>query len=139
MTFNSIEEAITYIEGVVSGAMPVMGNEMRLIMKEAIETEIYNDHENTTGTRTGQLGECADIVETTNSSVTTEYRDSGSWSSAISGEKFFPLEGYLAGSVWGKNGTYYNADPTTEAFFKANEEIPEKLKQYLISMGIDVV
>ena len=137
MTFNSIEDAMRYIESAVASSMTQMGEEMKLIMKESIEKEIYNHHGNTTGTRTGQLGNCAEIVEMNNNSVSTEYMDKGNWSSAITDEKFFPLEGFLSGSVWAPGG-YYQSDPTTEAFFECNEKIPEQLKARLRSMGIPI-
>lgn len=138
MDFNSIDEAINFIQNAVSSSLPEMGEEMRLIMNESIQKEIYNDHGNNTGTRTGQLGNCADVVEMDNNSITTEYMDKGSWNSAITGEKFFPLEGFLAGSVWAPGGGYYQSDPTTEAFFECNEKIPEQLKARLMSMGIPI-
>ena len=138
MDFNSINEAIAFIENAVASSLPQMGEEMKLIMKESIDKEIYNHHGNNTGTRTGQLGNCAEIVEIDNKGVATEYTDKGSWTSAITGEKFFPLEGFLAGSVWAPGGGYYQADPTTEAFFECNERIPNELKSYLQNLGIPI-
>lgn len=141
MTFNSIEEAMAYIENVVASSMPRMGEEMKRIMKESIDKEIYSHHPNTTGTRTGQLGNSAEIIEVSNNGVTTEYMDNGDWESLwgkTKGQHFFPLEGFLAGSVLAPGGGYYQADPTTEAFFQCNEEIPIELKQYLLSRGIPI-
>lgn len=138
MDFNSIDEAINFIENAVASSLPQIGEEMKVIMKESIEKEIYNNHGNTTGTRTGQLGNCAEISEMSNTSITTEYMDKGEWSSAITGEKFFPLEGFLAGSVWAPGGGYYQADPVTEAFFECNEKIPNELKNQLQGLGIPI-
>lgn len=138
MTFNSIEEAIAYIEGAVSKAMPMMGDEIELIMQEAITSDIYSDHGNTTGTRTGQLLESPKMTHTYADGVEVEYLDNGDWESAITGEHFFPLEGFKSGSVWSPGGGNYSADPIQTAFEKCQQEIPEKLVDLLRSLGITI-
>ena len=92
MEFDSLESCISYIKSCMAVAAPIVGEEMKEIMKQAIETDIYSAHGNTTGTRTGALGNCAEITEASMNGVTTEYMDNGGWSSAITGEGFFPLE-----------------------------------------------
>ena len=136
MTFNSIEEMNAFIEQALTNGMDAMGEEMKRIMIEAIETDIYEDHPNTTGTRTGQLKESAQVSDITNTSVEVEYADNGDWESAISGEHFFPLEGFKSGSVWAPNNSYYSADPTETAFRECEEQIPELLKKFLQGQGI---
>lgn len=139
MNFNSLDEAIAYIENAVSDAMPQMGEHMTDIMKEEIDKQIYSHHGNNTGTRTGQLGNSANVVAMDKNSVTTEYLDNGSWTSVKTGEKFFPLEGFLSTSVWAPGGGYYYADPHTESLFKCIDEIPNELKMFLMSRGIPVI
>ena len=138
MEFDSLESCISYIKSCMAAAAPIVGEEMKEIMKQAIETDIYSAHGNTTGTRTGALGNCAEITEASMNGVTTEYMDNGGWSSAITGEGFFPLEGFLGGSVWAPGGGYYSADPASTAFNECLDRIPEEYRRILAGMGVPI-
>lgn len=141
MEFTSIEEVTAFIERAVADSMDNIGHEMVEIMKDEIKDKIYQDHPNTTGTRTGQLENSPQIVEKSNNSVTTEYLDNGKWTSLFGkskGEHFFPLEGFLVGSVLAPNGGYYSADPHESAVNKCETEIPKLLVNFLRNKGIPI-
>lgn len=141
MEFKSIEEVNAFVEKVVAEGMEIMGNEMVEIMKDEIRNKIYQDHPNTTGTRTGQLENSPEIVEKNNNSVTTEYLDNGEWTSLFGkskGNHFFPLDGYLKGTVLAPNGGHYSANPHESAMSKCESEIPRLLVDFLRSRGIPI-
>lgn len=138
MEFSSLDEAINYIKQAIASSMLPIGDEMEEIMKKAIQTDIYDSHSPEVYNRTGQLGETPTITHADANGVTVEYADNGDWSSAITGEHFFPLYGFKAGKVWSPNGGYYSADPTTTAFIECQERIPEELVALLRNMGIPV-
>ena len=75
---------------------------------------------------------------------TVEFLDNGDWKSALTGEHFFPLEGWEAGKVWKKkNGAFFDYYDKTrimeESYNRCQTEIPEQFKQYLISKGLNVL
>ena len=138
MNFDSIEACLAYIEQCLGMGLENAGEEIKRIMEEQLNKEIYQNHSPTMYDRTGQLGESISVTEQTNKSVNVEYQDNGDWNSVKTGEHFFPLEGFRSGSVWAPNGGRYQADPLKEAFEISKQEIPEILKRYLQGLGIPI-
>lgn len=142
MSYNNMSELIRAVEQRIAVCMPMIGEEIQLIMTEAIETDIYQDHDTTMYQRTGDLLETPTVLSfPNNTGVVVEYMDKGDWYSVrgdTAGEHFFPLLGYLAGSVWAPNDGYYSADPTETAFEVCQEEIPHKLATLLRAGGLIV-
>lgn len=145
MQVQSIAEAINYIKATCATGMNEMGEQMKEIMKAELMEQIYADHEPSVYERTGQLENTPNIVEIDQNSVTVEFQDNGDWESAITGEPFFPLEGWEHGKVWksrSNTGFYTYYEPTTimqESEVKCKQEIPEAFKKYLISKGLNVL
>lgn len=144
MVVQNVQEAINYIRATCATGMNEMGDKMKDIMKSELMEQIYADHEPSVYQRTGQLEDSANITEVNQNSVTVEFLDNGDWKSALTGERFFPLEGWEAGKVWKKkNGAFFDYyDPTRimeESYNRCQTEIPEQFKQYLISKGLNVL
>lgn len=138
MEFNSLNEATAFIRNALSSALVDIGEDVREIMNEQIESDIYKDHSPTVYDRTGALGECAEVVDSNNDTVTIEYMDKGGWTSFKDGSHFFPLYGYKAGSVLAPNGGRYSANPFESSLERCENEISPKLREYLISRGIPI-
>ena len=144
MVVNNIQDAVRYIESVVATAMNPMGEKMKEIMQNEVNEQIYADHEPSVYERTGQMGEIAQIQSIESNSVVVEFKDNGDWTSAITEEHFFPLIGWEGGSVW-KNKNEYSVvyyPPTEiipESQIRIENEIPQELKRYLISQGLNVI
>ena len=139
MEFNSLNEATEFIRNALSSALVDIGEDVREIMNEQIENDIYKDHSPTAYDRTGALGECAEVIESGNDSVSIQYMENkGGWTSFKDGSRFFPLYGYKAGSVLAPNGGRYSANPLESSLERCENEISPKLKEYLISRGIPI-
>lgn len=154
MVVQNVQEAINYIKATCATGMNEMGEKMKDIMKSEVMEQIYADHEPTMYNRSGQLEDITNIAEVNWNSVTVEFQDNGQsspedvndgvWKSFVTGEHFFPLEGWEAGTVWKKrNGNHFDHyEPTTimqESKNRCETEIPEQFKQYLRSKGLNVL
>lgn len=144
MVVNDVQSAVNYIKSIVSTAMPTMANKMVDIMQLEVNEQIYADHEPSVYERTGQMGEIAQIHSIDMDSAVVEFKDDGDWTSVLTGEHFFPIIGWEAGRVWQfKSDTavvYY--PPTTiipDSQVNIAMKIPQELKSYLISQGLDVI
>lgn len=138
MEFNSINEAVNYIKSIAATGMNSMGEEMQDILKSEILLNIYEKYSPTIYDRTGDLEDTPQISEIDWNSVEVEYEDNGDWrSKGGTGDHFFPLEGFKAGTVWGREGE--KIDVVKDAKSKCENDIPPKFKDYLISKGLDVV
>lgn len=144
MVVNDVQSAVNYIKSIVSTAMPTMANKMVDIMQLEVNEQIYADHEPSVYERTGQMGEIAQIHSIDMDSVVVEFKDDGDWTSVLTGEHFFPIIGWEAGRVWQFKSdtavTYY--PPTTiipDSQVNIAMKIPQELKSYLISQGLDVI
>lgn len=144
MANQNMQSIINSIIATCATGMNEMGENMKDIMKSELMEQIYADHEPIEYQRTGQLEDTANITEVNQNSVTVEFLDNGNWKSTLTGERFFPLEGWEAGKVWKKkNGAFFDYyDPTRimeESYNRCQTEIPEQFKQYLRSKGLNVL
>lgn len=144
MVVNDVQSAVNYIKSIVSTGMNPMAEEMKNIMQSEVNEQIYADHEPTVYERTGQMGEIVEIKIVGTDYTTVEFKDNGDWMNASETQHFFPLLGWEAGMVWRvkSNNDIEYYPPTNiidDSKVKINTEIPQKLKGYLISQGLDVI
>lgn len=140
MDINSSEELERVIKELVHQSFPMVANEMIDVMLDEIKNQIYDDHEpKYYQPRTGQLQDSPQIVDISYDTIEVEYQDNGGWSSVITGEPFFPLEGFEVGSVWAPHGKFYKTNLMEEALRRCEEVATKKIKEYLRSQGIDVL
>lgn len=147
MVFNSIEEVITYIENIIPGVLNECSYDMQEIMINEIMEQVYIGHSSESYPRTGQLLDSPQMVDINNNSVTMEFVDNGDWHSVFPPhEHMFAFAAEEAGTVWDKgtnsNTGEYKYKPATNihevSVNRCKAEIPPKLKEYLISMGIPI-
>lgn len=147
MDFNSIDEAIAFIENAIPNALNECSYDMQEIMIDEIVKQVYKGHTSESYPRTGQLMDTPQMVEITNDSVTMEFVDNGDWHSVFPPhEHMFAFAAEEAGKVWDKgtnsNTGEYKYKPATNmheaSFNRCQNEIPNKLKEYLLSTGIPV-
>lgn len=127
MTFNSIEEAITYVESCVSNSMLSIANEIKIIMDDVTIEQVE-----------GVTNQIFDSVVPSSSGNTAEasFEDTGQWNSAISGEEVGnPIKFLEAGTTWNRGAS----NIMNTAFEQCEEIIPSKLVEMLRQMGIDIV
>lgn len=143
MNFNSIDDAIKYIEGVCQNGLKSMGKEMTDIMEDEIFNQIYLDHIPKYYERTGDLLDTPKATVSTNN-VSAEFEDNGDWSSVRKGHPhFFPLIAWEeTGTVWRSKddggGFYPKTKIVNKSYQRCDKEIPPKFKEYLIKKGLDV-
>lgn len=147
MVFNSIDEAIAYVENAIPGVLNECSYDMEEIMRNEIMEQVYRANSPNVYSRTGQLMDSPQMVNINNNSVTMEFTDNGSWNSVFPPyQHMFPLQLFEEGKVWDKGtntmiGLYKYMSPTNimdSSVNKCETEIPQKFKQYLISRGIPI-
>lgn len=127
MEFNSVEEAITYVESCVSNSMPSIANEIKIIMDDVTIDQVE-----------GVTNQIFDSVVPSSSGNTAEasFEDTGQWNSAITGEEVGnPIKFLEAGTTWNRGAS----NIMNTAFEQCEEIIPSKLVEMLRQMGIDIV
>lgn len=143
MNFDSIEEAVKYIEGLVPEGLNSVKDDFIDIMQKEIETQIYKHHKPEIYERTEQLRNTP-TATVNNNYLHAEFEDNGDWTSWKKPHPhFFPM---IAWDEWGSvirsenqgGGTYDKTNILLKSYQKCDEEIPPKFKQFLISKGLNV-
>ncbi|MGL4453107.1 MAG: hypothetical protein ACRCTZ_18250 [Sarcina sp.] len=126
MIFNSIESVTAYVEMVLNSAMPKTGEDIKQIMDEVTQDQVK-----------GWTYQMFDSVESDGygHEAYAEFRDNGHWESIITGESVGnPIKFLEAGTTWNRGAS----NIMDESFSRCKQEIPEKLKKYLVSRGIPI-
>lgn len=142
MKFSSLEEMISYIEKAQSSVIMDLGEDMKDIMKEEIQKQVYNSYSPKDYGRTGQLLDSPQIKYVNNNYICVEFMMMGDWKSNAygmssyrgGGSPFFPMYGLESGSTWSRDET----DIVEESFEKIKDEIPKCYKQAMSRMGIPI-
>ena len=136
--FKSLKDAMKYIEKATSDSMQELGKELEEIMKEEIQTQVYDAYDPSEYERTMQL---LNSVETTNvgdNSVEVSWRDNGDWNSVINGNHMYVIHGLEMGKTWGEGGYRPSTNLVEESYKRAEDEIPNKYKIEMKKRGIPI-
>ena len=126
MTFNSLEEMISYIEKSQASIMPDLANEI----KDVIDKEVRNQVE-------GWSGQIFDSVVSHSTSNTAEagFEDTGDWTSLITGESVGnPIKFLESGSTFGREPSFIMDASEGEA----EKVIPREYLRLMRSKGIPI-
>lgn len=98
MTFNSLEDMISYIEKAQSSVMPDLADEI----KDVIDKEVRNQVK-------GWSGQIFDSVVSHSTSNTAEagFEDTGNWTSLVTGDDVGnPIRFLESGSTWNREQSF---------------------------------
>lgn len=132
MEFSSLEELVNYVERMNTIAMYGVGEEMKNIMKEETQKQVYDAYSPEQYVRTKDLMNSIDVVAKGNDFVETEFQDNGEWYSVKDGQPFHAIKGLESGSTWGRGST--NLMDVSENRIEA--EIPREYKQIMNGLGV---
>ena len=125
LTFNSVEDAIRYIEMVVNQAMYDMADEMKEIMDTVTQEQVEG--------WTYQIFDSV-IAQAYGREAIAEFTDNGHWVSWNGQSVGNPIKFLEAGTTVGRDAS----NIMEESFSKCQIEIPMKLKEYLLAAGIPI-
>ncbi|HBH2788375.1 TPA: hypothetical protein KRQ36_003260 [Clostridioides difficile] len=145
MEFKSLDELVAYTKNKIAASMPEVGKEMKEIMKEEVNEQVYSGYTpvgewnpNVWGGRTGQLLDAIDVTELSSNSVTSEIQNNGNWVDAFTRNSAFPMERFEKGKVWGVGGYRPQTNIMEESNSKAQERVPKCFKSKMNKLGVPV-
>ncbi|HBE8640386.1 TPA: hypothetical protein KM425_002107 [Clostridioides difficile] len=145
MEFKSLDELVAYTKNKIAASMPEVGKEMKEIMKEEVNKQVYSGYTpvgewnpNVWGGRTGQLLDAIDVTELSSNSVTSEIQNNGNWVDAFTRNSAFPMERLEKGKVWGVGGYRPQTNIMEESNSKAQERVPKCFKSKMNELGVPV-
>ncbi|AKP44690.1 TPA: hypothetical protein P1M42_000017 [Clostridioides difficile] len=145
MVFKSLDELVAYTKNKIAASMPEVGKEMKEIMKEEVNKQVYSGYTpvgewnpNVWGGRTGQLLDAIDVTELSSNSVTSEIQNNGNWVDAFTRNSAFPMERLEKGKVWGVGGYRPQTNIMEESNSKAQERVPKCFKSKMNELGVPV-
>ncbi|AWH83466.1 hypothetical protein [Clostridioides difficile] len=145
MVFKSLDELVAYTKNKIAASMPEVGKEMKEIMKEEVNKQVYSGYTpvgewnpNVWGGRTGQLLDAVDVTELSSNSVTSEIQNKGNWVDAFTRNSAFPMERLEKGKVWGVGGYRPQTNIMEESNSKAQERVPKCFKSTMNGLGVPV-
>ncbi|MBF9984198.1 hypothetical protein I4O28_05815 [Clostridioides difficile] len=143
MVFKSLDELVAYTKNKIAASMPEVGKEMKEIMKEEVNKQVYSGYTpvgewnpNVWGGRTGQLLDAIDVTELSSNSVTSEIQNNGNWVDAFTRNSAFPMERLEKGKVWGVGGYRPQTNIMEESNSKAQERVPKCFKSTMNGLGV---
>ncbi|EOE7167546.1 hypothetical protein KWL52_007030 [Clostridioides difficile] len=145
MVFKSLDELVVYTKNQIKTSMPEVGKEMKGIMKEEVNKQVYSGYTpvgewnpNVWEGRTGQLLDAVDVTELSSNSVASEIQNNGEWVDAFSRNPAFPMERLETGKVWGIGGYRPQTNIMSESKAKAQERVPKCFKSTMNGLGVPV-
>ena len=135
--FKSLKDAMKYIEKATSDSMQEVGRELEEIMKEEIQTQVYDAYNPSTYDRTKQLLNSVETTNVSDNSVEVSWRDNGDWTS-YAGKHMYVIHGLEMGKTYGKGGYRPSTNLVEESYRRAENEIPKKYKAEMKKRGIPI-
>ncbi len=135
--FKSLKDAMKYIEKATSDSMQELGRELEEIMKEEIQTQVYDAYNPSTYDRTKQLLNSVETTNVSDNSVEVSWRDNGDWTS-YAGKHMYVIHGLEMGKTYGKGGYRPSTNLVEESYRRAENEIPKKYKTEMKKRGIPI-
>lgn len=127
MNFNSLDEATAYIKESISSTMPEIAQEIKIIMDDVTIDQVEGV--------TNQIFDSV-LPEANGDTAMASFEDTGSWYSAVHPEQEVgnPIKFLEAGTTWNRGAS----DIMDTSFELSQEIIPQKLKNYLMVLGIPI-
>ena len=135
--FKSLKDAMKYIEKATSDSMQEVGRELEEIMKEEIQTQVYDAYDPSKYDRTKQLLNSVETTNVSDNSVEVSWRDNGDWTS-YAGKHMYVIHGLEMGKTYGKGGYRPSTNLVEESYRRAENEIPKKYKAEMKKRGIPI-
>ena len=135
--FKSLKDAMKYIEKATSDSMQELGRELEEIMKEEIQTQVYDAYNPSTYDRTKQLLNSVETTNVSDNSVEVSWRDNGDWTS-YAGKHMYVIHGLEMGKTYGKGGYRPSTNLVEESYRRAENEIPKKYQAEMKKRGIPI-
>ena len=135
--FKSLKDAMKYIEKATSDSMQELGRELEEIMKEEIQTQVYDAYNPSTYDRTKQLLNSVETTNVSDNSVEVSWRDNGDWTS-YAGKHMYVIHGLEMGKTYGKGGYRPSTNLVEESYRRTENEIPKKYKTEMKKRGIPI-
>lgn len=126
MEFSNFQDAMNYIESSIANTMTEIAKEIKIIMGDTTIDQV-----------TGWSGDIFSsiLIEANNNTAIASFEDTGDWTSLVTNEKVGnPIKFLEAGTTWNRGAS----DIMDTSFELSQEIIPQKLKEYLISLGIPI-
>ena len=136
-TFKSLNDLMRYVNKATADSMPEVGKELEEIMKEEIQTQVYDAYNPSTYERTKQLLNSVETTNVNDNSVEVSWRDNGDWTS-YAGKLMYVIHGLEMGKTYGRGGYRPSTDLVGESTRRANNEIPDKYKSEMRNRGIPI-
>lgn len=136
-TFKSLNDLMRYVNKATADSMPEVGKELEEIMKEEIQTQVYDAYDPSTYERTKKLLNSVETTNVSNNSVEVSWRDNGDWTS-YAGKHMYVIHGLEMGKTYGRGGYRPSTDLVGESTIRAKNEIPDKYKSEMRNRGIPV-
>ena len=95
-TFKSLNDLMRYVNKATADSMPEVGKELEEIMKEEIQTQVYDAYDPSTYERTKQLLNSVETTNVNDNSVEVSWRDNGDWTS-YAGKHMYVIHGLEMG------------------------------------------
>ena len=140
--FKSIKAALEYVEKAKSDSMKDLGKCIENIMKEEIQTQVYDEYKPKDYKRTYQFINSVEVTDISNDKVEVSWRDNGDWYSVVKRAKneqpdhMYVIHGHEMGAVWGVRGYRPQTNLVEESTRRAEYEVPDELIKSLRSKGI---
>lgn len=136
-TFKSLNDLMRYVNKATADSMPEVGKELEEIMKEEIQTQVYDAYDPSTYERTKQLLNSVETTNVNDNSVEVSWRDNGDWTS-YAGEHMYVIHGLEMGKTYGRGGYRPSTDLVGGSTRRAKNEIPDKYKSEMRNRGIPI-
>lgn len=136
-TFKNLNDLMKYVKKATSDSIPELGKELEEIMKEEIQTQVYDAYKDNEW-RTGQLKESVETTHISEDRVEVSWRDNGDWNSVINGNHMYVIHGLEMGKTWGEGGYRPSTNLVEESYKRAEDEIPNKYKIEMKKRGIPI-
>ena len=136
-TFKSLNDLMRYVNKATADSMPEVGKELEEIMKEEIQTQVYDAYDPSTYERTKQLLNSVETTNVSDNSVEVSWRDNGDWTS-YAGKHMYVIHGLEMGKTYGRGGYRPSTDLVGESTRRTNNEIPDKYKREMRNRGIPI-
>ena len=136
-TFKNLNDLMKYVKKATSDSMPELGKELEEIMKEEIQTQVYDAYNPSTYDRTKQLLNSVETTNVSDNSVEVSWRDNGDWTS-YAGKHMYVIHGLEMGKTYGKGGYRPSTNLVEESYRRAENEIPKKYKTEMKKRGIPI-
>ena len=136
--FKNLESALNYIEKTKATTMKKMGRCIEEIMKEEIQTQVYDAYKPEDYKRTREFINSVKATDITEDRIEVTWRDSGDWRS-YAGEHMYVIYGHEMGKVYGVGGYRPITNLVEESERRVKQEIPDELAKALRLKGIKVI